>query len=451
MRKFTLFFALIIAVLTTAKAQTFEVIDLASNADAMLYTNAPCTNTQWGDQFVGWYVLFDDDAGTFLHTEYGNNGKSVDDLDHYIRVDLGEGNEISAFKFNYTTRTGTDADYPQNFIVTGSNDDATYTEIGRIESGLPSSAGQVYESDLFESATAYRYLRFMVTLTNTNRKASGVQHNYWHIAEFGISKLLDANGNGEAKAALLAAIENLDTYVIGENFGEYSSSDADYATKVQAIKDYYAAIEESTAVSEINAKVDELNALLATLVQNVELVVGKYYVFNCPLFKNQIGVYSTGTNARWKTYDAEDESFIWTVELTTNGGKVFKSVAANKYLLGATNNETLWSLVETAAGAEVTLIPCGSGQFHISINGRHMHAADHGGGNGTEGRIVSWETNEVNSASAWKIVEVDYVTAIEGVNAEAEDVVIYDLTGRRIAEIAKPGIYIVNGKKVLVK
>ena len=42
-------------------------------------------------------------------------------------------------------------------------------------------------------------------------------------------------------------------------------------------------------------------------------------------------------------------------------------------------------------------------------------------------------------------------TAVENVEVEAEAEVIYDLTGRRVEEIAAPGIYIVNGKKVLVK
>lgn len=42
-------------------------------------------------------------------------------------------------------------------------------------------------------------------------------------------------------------------------------------------------------------------------------------------------------------------------------------------------------------------------------------------------------------------------TAIEGVEAEAENAVIYDLTGRRVNEITKAGIYIINGKKTLVK
>ncbi|MBO7231281.1 MAG: hypothetical protein J6V20_07750 [Bacteroidaceae bacterium] len=42
-------------------------------------------------------------------------------------------------------------------------------------------------------------------------------------------------------------------------------------------------------------------------------------------------------------------------------------------------------------------------------------------------------------------------TSIENIEEENEDTAIYDLTGRRISEIAKPGIYIINGKKVTVK
>lgn len=43
------------------------------------------------------------------------------------------------------------------------------------------------------------------------------------------------------------------------------------------------------------------------------------------------------------------------------------------------------------------------------------------------------------------------VTAIESIENESTEKVIYDLTGRRVDTITKAGIYIVNGKKVLVK
>lgn len=42
-------------------------------------------------------------------------------------------------------------------------------------------------------------------------------------------------------------------------------------------------------------------------------------------------------------------------------------------------------------------------------------------------------------------------TAIEDVEAEAENAEIYDLTGRRVNEITKAGIYIVNGVKRVIK
>ena len=53
-------------------------------------------------------------------------------------------------------------------------------------------------------------------------------------------------------------------------------------------------------------------------------------------------------------------------------------------------------------------------------------------------------------AAKWTLEEDGAATAIEGVETEVENT-IYDLTGRKIETITKGGIYIVNGKKVLVK
>ena len=43
------------------------------------------------------------------------------------------------------------------------------------------------------------------------------------------------------------------------------------------------------------------------------------------------------------------------------------------------------------------------------------------------------------------------VTSISNIAVENAENVIYDITGRRVNEITEAGIYIVNGKKVLVK
>lgn len=50
----------------------------------------------------------------------------------------------------------------------------------------------------------------------------------------------------------------------------------------------------------------------------------------------------------------------------------------------------------------------------------------------------------------WTIVSGE-TTAIDAVNAEAENAVIYDITGRRVSKVTKAGIYVINGTKVLVK
>ena len=48
-------------------------------------------------------------------------------------------------------------------------------------------------------------------------------------------------------------------------------------------------------------------------------------------------------------------------------------------------------------------------------------------------------------------ITVTGATGIEGINAEAGNAAIYDLNGRKIEKVTSGGIYIVNGKKVLVK
>ena len=64
-----------------------------------------------------------------------------------------------------------------------------------------------------------------------------------------------------------------------------------------------------------------------------------------------------------------------------------------------------------------------------------------------------------NNVAVINYTDATYITmfgaevtnSIESVAVETENTVIYDLTGRRVENIANAGIYIVNGKKVIVK
>ena len=164
----------------------FEDVKLAENADAMLYTNAPCTTSAYGDQFVSWDVLFDGNPNTIFHSEYGNK-QTPDQLDHYLRVDMGEGG-VGKFKFTYTTRNleNNNNVSPKTIVVEGSNSaDGEYTEIATL-TNLPGTKATVYTSDVLgNEETLYRYIRYRVTETHSGYTDNG--HPYFAIAEFGMS------------------------------------------------------------------------------------------------------------------------------------------------------------------------------------------------------------------------------------------------------------------------
>ena len=56
-------------------------------------------------------------------------------------------------------------------------------------------------------------------------------------------------------------------------------------------------------------------------------------------------------------------------------------------------------------------------------------------------------TGSCEGTYTWTISD----TAVESIEAETENAEIYDITGRRVDNITKAGIYIVGGKKILVK
>ena len=187
--------------------ETPDVIDIASNADAMLYTNAPCTNTQYGDQFVGWHVLFDGRSDTFFHSEY-SDVESTDGLDHYIRVDMGENSSVSLFTFTYTNRSSNSVYYsPKKIVVEGSNSpDGDYEEIA-VLSNLSAEDSYVYNSPVIGGNTAYRYIRYRVVETQYNVKV--YNHPYFHIGEFGMANAAAPAVMPAGDLSLVAVYEQL--------------------------------------------------------------------------------------------------------------------------------------------------------------------------------------------------------------------------------------------------
>ena len=432
-------------------------IDLKNNT-GMLYCNAPCTNTSWGDQFEGhWEYLFDNDATTILHTEYGSN-TSVDGLDHYIRVDMGEGNTIGALQFTIGTRSkNCNVNSPTTIVVEGCNEaDGTYEEIKTV-TGIPQENSYTYTSAPLTNGKAYRYIRYRVTATATNQ-ADGGGKVFFFIAEFGMSSVEEvfsvkpeyADYTDQIKAlsltlenksgtilgyttAVASAVESLDrvirvdyyalkdkieelknTYLAyaGEAIGQYNVSD-DFVAAIEAAETVLKN-SESTA-SNYQASLATLNALEAPTA-NITLVDGEFYYIRSAVKENGY-VYSKLSDEHiddvLNEEDPEDEfdagtigfnALAWVSTTTASNQGTWKCeiIEGVAYLKNVHTASYISALRQYKAGvlsetekAPIVLEALGQGQVRVKVNGSQLHAQ-------ANGYAVPWGDG-VNSPSAWYI------------------------------------------------
>ena len=230
----------------------------------------------------------------------------------------------------------------------------------------------------------------------------------WEAAANATQWALTQLTSEDGRQLLQAALDQMNIWV-GTEPGQYTISDEAFTTlkaNAQSLID-----DESTDIPALCAAAQSLrNYDFATNGTMNLPKVGQYYLIECPLFYNVQGVkkalWSNGTQVRWKTLDENDKSFYWTVEATETG-HVLKNYNDNKYVLGKANDQTSWTMEEAATGADYTIEAAGQGQVFIKIAGRHLHANGHSSGAGSGSDIVSWETNQYNTASAWQFVSAD--------------------------------------------
>ena len=175
----------VVGIATPCRLQTTD-----AKAPFYLWCNANVTSGGDASMPAAGYNILDGNDRTFLHTVY--SGDSQDGLNHYLRLDMGEGNSLSEVQFSYKTRhNGDSKSHPKVIKVEGSNDLSTFEEIATISEGLPNDYSVVYESPVLSNGKPYRYIRFMVTDTYATAGTDGKGHKYFYIAEFSIPSLGD--------------------------------------------------------------------------------------------------------------------------------------------------------------------------------------------------------------------------------------------------------------------
>lgn len=232
-----------IADVTPAVSTELGLQTTDSDGDFFIYTNAQESREGSIANIV------DGDNSTFFHSNWSSGTAPSDGLDHHLTVNLGEGNEISKFKFSYVTRHNAQTDYPKTIDVYGSTDGVDFALLGTVpgdgEDALPESTGTAYETSVMGNGTEYRYLRFMVTATNSGRKTDG--HVYFHMAEFNLMKVA-------AVADVKAAFEGCVT-------DETAASVYDAVEAARGVYDCYTSTDElQTAYDRLKTEYDALLA-----------------------------------------------------------------------------------------------------------------------------------------------------------------------------------------------
>lgn len=205
--------------------------------------------------------------------------------------------------------------------------------------------------------------------------------------------------------ALIAEAEALLNANSGSKIGEYTAATSEaLSTAIATAKAIEDANITATDVEALQAAIDGLAIILPT--------AGRFYQFHSSLaaFTETKAVHGTDGTPGWKTLNNDDKNFYWKAVATGNG-IALQNAANGKYLCGNEGQSGAWSLSETPSEIDVKIFSKAENEkgyeYGIILNGWQMHANNHGGGAGAGSNLVSWNTDNANSASSWYIVEVE--------------------------------------------
>ena len=474
-------------------------IEIASNADAMLYSNAPCTETRYGDQFVGWHVLFDNDVNTFFHSDYSGDD-SADGLDHYLRVDMGEDNPISRFIFTYTVRGDQTPWYtPVEMIVEGSNEaDGEYDEIA-VLTELPRDKGEVYESDILGNGNAYRYIRYRVTETMYNSMYHG--HPYFYFAEFGMSRVDDISvvvtmpAHDVVVNALLTKNKYKVTFKVGDEV--LSEEMLEYGSRIIAPRPYkegytfggWGDVAETVPAHDVTYEgcysvnsyiltyivdgdvVKEVPVLYGTAITSLDNPAKEGYTFSLSgempetMPAEDVTVYGTFTINKYRVTFALG-GVVKKTEQLEYGATIVVPTFTEREGYTLTWSEEIPATVPAKDVYYNAVYVANIYQVYYFVGTDLVHVADVPYGEKIpeyiyepeEGEEVflGWLGDEYETMPAHEIfltAEMVPVGIEKLIGNGEQKTVIYDLQGRRVLDTQnlKAGIYIVNGKKVVLK
>ncbi|MDE5899749.1 MAG: hypothetical protein K2H33_00160 [Muribaculaceae bacterium] len=167
------------------------------------------------------------------------------------------------------------------------------------------------------------------------------------------------------------------------------------------------------------------------------------------------------------TNDADDDIAKWTIQLVdgqicliNNALECYASkdsLVVNKTWMTTTDKSN--AALFTIAGAATDTLPDVTNRVYVRAtnlaNGAdYAYSCIHAAGSGTNFNVVGYSAEAtMDGASTWEITNLGPNTAIESIAVDKTNLenTIFDINGRRVSKISHSGLYIVNGKKVIVR
>ena len=448
--------------------------------------------------------LIDGDVNTFFHSRWSDGG--VEPV-HWLQIDLEE--EIQNFSFNYTTRTNFDSglDYPDAIEVQGSNNGDSFETIAVFNKDLPHTNATSWESGTIYAEKAYKHLRFVVTAKRTYFHMSEFQlysafnisadEAYLPYKEY-LKQLEDLKnaaqemtGDESAKTADIEAMtaQLVELYNLINNL----VSEADDPLTIE----YIDVVKELLAREGVGYPAEAPRAALQAVLDkaiakptaqarlDLEAAVDDYYVTEDIILPVDGVKYSlTFLTYGGRRHFLKYQDFLLSMEhdtLTTQGmslpeeaaftcvdngdGTFSFKTADDRYLATPPNNASGTGTESGVADYKtnftiVKMYPNGKCEADVTYetlfglvalsNGGTYMAPNSSGSTFYQGNLPHFMGNWTSAMFIEEYV-AEGDTGIKVVAGENVPVGIYDLQGRKIENVTEAGIYIVNGKKVLVK
>ena len=454
----------------------------------------------------GMAALIDGDTGTFMHTSWG----VALDAPHYIQIDLAE--PLQKFSIAYHTRVyDGGADFPDAIEVLGSNNGVDFTTITVLDKDLPQQPDKSWTSGDIVADQPYKHLRFNVTAENKFFHMSEfvliatadetADEKYLPYVSY-IRELValwnegsEMYSRGDDKADdimdMITELNDLMELIKGLVSDEDDPKTIEFIARVKEVYElqsvgcptgagretFKAAIEAAEAKPTTKARLDLAEALED--YYKIEEVVmptnGTKYTLTFITYSGRRNFLDYTVNEEEGTYALSmvqdtltnqglsyPETAVFTCE--DNGDGTYSFVTYDGKYLGLPGSGAASGSQTGISESKVDLYlvkmyPNGKCEADVTWEDLFGLMAYHIGGvfpapnsSGTTFYTGSLPHFMGSWTSAMAIEE--YVPSDDtGIDAVAGETVvkgIYDLSGRRVENPAK-GIYIINGKKVLVK